>query len=530
MTGQFYQILSHPLHKSFHIYKADYSVNSKVLPWDGKHHKPIDHAKSSSKHNHFSEQFQFTPDLFWIEKFVVIVDCLQLNGLLWTSATVWSWPYLWLTWTQYICLGNLDFYSTGLFGNNVILRISTTSHSSWSSMGGYLQYALIFAIANSAVYLIAWLYLTGYRWIKATIFATIAKENQSESMTKSYQSSRYEDAIKLGLYLLCYTIFLPTGLAVSRIYACDDDKVSIDPNITCLSESHLLYMILCTALVLPSFIGLPIHLYRSIGRNITFKHNQSDHEKYLQIHELTYLYQLESLSPYTYSDRDFVFFAPFRLPSAYHYCHMMILKGILMIANAYLRQHIEIQAISYLIVIAIYSFRYVCFRWPYRCDSTNIIHVTAITLLLGNTLIAAMNALGVRNFFLIASNQSYLLLSFNLLMVMVILYTIGFNITDPTSLYPPIRTIYHMISHDSLRMKASRWLDLLHDVEALKQDYIYESPWNYDVLTLEQAISQLKACAREAYEQRSILYNIINDKLLDLATLHTLTVNKSMRK
>jgi hypothetical protein len=54
----------------------------------------------------------FFPGYFcWIEKIVLIIDFLQIFGLLWITAQPYPWPYLWSIYTQPINVFNLDFFS-----------------------------------------------------------------------------------------------------------------------------------------------------------------------------------------------------------------------------------------------------------------------------------------------------------------------------------------------------------------------------------------------------------------------------------
>ncbi|RQM31383.1 hypothetical protein B5M09_007020 [Aphanomyces astaci] len=48
---------------------------------------------------------------FWIEKAVVILDALQIYGLMWQLAQIWPWPSKWLAATRWTVLSNLDILS-----------------------------------------------------------------------------------------------------------------------------------------------------------------------------------------------------------------------------------------------------------------------------------------------------------------------------------------------------------------------------------------------------------------------------------
>lgn len=57
---------------------------------------------------------------FWSEKLFIVLDYLQIFGIISAISTPWPWPYAWTSWTSWVMALNLDFtvligdYSWGL--------------------------------------------------------------------------------------------------------------------------------------------------------------------------------------------------------------------------------------------------------------------------------------------------------------------------------------------------------------------------------------------------------------------------------
>lgn len=59
-------------------------------------------------------------NLFWKEKFLILLDYLQIFGVIWNMANPWPWPYIWIKWSKVLVLANVDLFSyskNGSLGN-----------------------------------------------------------------------------------------------------------------------------------------------------------------------------------------------------------------------------------------------------------------------------------------------------------------------------------------------------------------------------------------------------------------------------
>jgi len=137
------------------------------------------------------------PDKFWSEKILLLLDYLQLYGILWNCANPYPWPYLWIIWTRNICFFNLDFFSlqpTGALGG----QSSNITISKWGTVSGYGNYAIFFsllaALLTLAYILLPYLDKFGSRF------------------------DLYHDSIRCALLSLGYILYAPINLAVRDYY------------------------------------------------------------------------------------------------------------------------------------------------------------------------------------------------------------------------------------------------------------------------------------------------------------------------
>jgi hypothetical protein len=447
------------------------------------------------------------PDVFWMEKIIVVIDFFQLFGLLWNASNPWPWPYLWLRWTRYFVLGNVDVYS--LTSSGAILgQTNNITSSKWGHMSEYMNYASYFAITNGFLYSV----LIFTSWLS--------------SHHRSKPSRRYYQIISNYLLVLASILYLPVNLAVFRLYHCESGALGVDSDVSCSSSQYAIYVSICSCLVLPSFIGLPYYIYKLIKHAVIFKYEPADHEKYIQIHELSCILGLQN----EYVAEYFPLFSSYKLTAAYYRSNLLLFKALLLILFIFCRTNLVAQATLYLIATVLFMTRYFFVQLPFRCPSTNIIHVVSMLLLLGNTCFAAMNAFGARNAILVASIESYILASMNMTGFVLFTGMVGYCITSPLSLYPPIKTILNIITNEKLLYGVKRWLADLYEAEAIKYKFLLSPTETSDIVGLETSIRDLRRDYTQARALGSIFQNMIGDKLLELHYFHAQHFTHTLRQ
>ncbi|KAF0714198.1 Aste57867_3994 [Aphanomyces stellatus] len=217
---------------------------------------------------------------FWLEKCLVAVDTLQIFGLMWQLSQIWPWPSRWLAATRWTLVFGLDFLSLTHTGAGMGQDNPPFSH--WGEMKGYWVYALAYAC-------LPYLALGFY----AALSAHWTRQGDVRFLVKM---AKLQNAL-LALFQLLY---LPIGVAVSRLWHCQDavnpldtsqilSTMSVDPSFACHGTAHVLVVtIIAGGLGLPFLVGFPMLLYRRIMVVGAFDAPEC-HETFLQGKELGFL-------------------------------------------------------------------------------------------------------------------------------------------------------------------------------------------------------------------------------------------------
>ena len=118
---------------------------------------------------------------------------------------------------------------------------------------GYLYYALAFSLSQSALIL--------------TLF-TAHKLFDMSYATRLYKWKSTVTAI--GMFLLHF-IYLPVNLTLFRLYYCSSGVLAADPTVVCGASDHSMITAICSFLVLPVTIGLPIRMYWFIHVRVRYQ-------------------------------------------------------------------------------------------------------------------------------------------------------------------------------------------------------------------------------------------------------------------
>ena len=338
----------------------------------------------------------YVVDLYWTEKLWLIADYLQLYTVVWNAAQPWPWPYLWSTWTRWACYVNVDIFSTldggALAGSS---NITTSQTSKWGEYRGYLYYALAFALAQGGLVL-------------AVLWVRRAAARAYGTRWDFHASA----ATSLGL-LLTHLLYLPVHLAVFRLYACEtlvtgQLALSADRAVACGGPMHAGFIALCTALVLPATIGLPVLLYRAAADAHVYG-LAADQEKRLVAWELGYLFDVDDF----WLKGNLWQLSSFQ-PHGYHFrLHVLAVKLALLLLFTFCRVNLGLQAsLFFLVCIAFFARHGVVYR-PFRCASSNNICTVLLAVLVVNTGFGMVNAYGIESGVTVSSNEALWLLGFN---------------------------------------------------------------------------------------------------------------------
>ena len=340
-------------------------------------------------------------DLLWVEKAVLIVDYLQLYNILWQCAQAYPWPTLWMRWTQWTAVANIDAFSLTDTGTTLGLE----KHLGIPDYGGnsnYLYYAFSYALVQSA-FVFAFAY---YKLVVCREYGNVL--------------ARFEGLVGRIAGLVLQLLYLPTSLAVLRLFVCSDGVLAADPSVTCLSSSHLAYTITSSLLLAPSFFAVPYLLYRHIRQSACYLSDE-DHEKKLQSIELRYILDFDS----DWLDSQLWTSSSFTRRGMYFSLHVMCLKTTYLLLYICGRDDKATQGILLWVATAAMCAHYCCLHPPFRCGSSNVVMFLLMGTLFVNSTFALFNSCKVDNAVFVDSTESVILLAFNLAACLLLLVAAG---------------------------------------------------------------------------------------------------------
>lgn len=322
-------------------------------------------------------------NLFWFEKATLILDMLQIYGLLWICAQPWPWPYLWSHWTRWIVFANIDAFS--LTPNGALAGGSSNiGISKWGNMDGYVYYACYFVSFQTISLFLALMYWRslgqyGENWV-----------------------SKRSNVIAACLAVLHGTM-LPVTLAVFRLYYCEPNEniLSADRAISCTDPQYISLTIICSLCHLPVLIGLPIITYRYI-RAVQVYQFAPDHEKRIQSWEIFYVLGLDS----DWLEKQVWLTSSFKASGAYFRLHILVLKLTMLLNFIFIRQSLAVQACIMWLSLATFFVKYCVCGFPFRCRSTNALLLILSGLLIVDCSFGVANSLGVENAIMVSSTES----------------------------------------------------------------------------------------------------------------------------
>jgi hypothetical protein len=459
----------------------------------------------------------FTPILSWGEKLLLLLDYCQLFGLLWVTAQPWPWPYLWTDYTKFIVYTNADVFSRT--PNGALNGRSSSLISKWGMMNNYCQYALIFACIQAFVFAVALSLLK--KW---DVYGQVMRETRHRCLSL--------------LLLFSYVIYLPCSMAVFRLYYCepDDDVLSADPSVACFGTTHAAYFVLCSALSLPVFFGLPYVMYKYISRSIIYTYD-TDHEKRLQIWEILQMLSLDD----HYIAHQLWLNASFNKFGVYFRLHMVLYKAWMLVLFVFFRFDMQLQAVlctvSTMLFCGYYSLGglidYHSYL-PYRNLTSNIMLLCTFALMVINTTFGLFNQFGVRNAMTVGSTESYFLWACSLcatviagsLVVYQVWYRYMYGIYD----WPSVHTLHRIWHNEERASQAADWVQALRESFVVKADFLLAPVEVADVDALEQSIRGLRACWLVARSVGSLFEVPLSECLEEMLFIHGTRYPDALRR
>jgi hypothetical protein len=459
-------------------------------------------------------------DYYWHEKVLLVIDLLQVYGLVWVCSQPWPWPYIWVLWTRWSVAFNVDIFSLTPDGA-LAGRTNNIGMSKFGDLDGYLYYAVGFALVEIAVIGVAFYF---YR--------------KAEAYAKNWRI--YQPLILyIGVYLATL-FYLPCTLALFRLYVCESGSgiLSADRHVTCGSAEHIVITVFCSLVHLPVIILTPTALY-IWTKELCVYDLSPDHEKRLQMWEILYLMDVTN----EYADNCCWAISSFKRKAAYFRCHMLLLKLGLACVFVGCRQNLSVQALLCVILISVFYGYYGLYRKTYRCWISSRMLTVAAVVLIVDTCFGFANSLGIKNFIMVASTESVVLLCVNVVgaTALCVLLLLAFgchrerikvllsNCDVMLSQWPAFLTLRNIAESPRLHALCLQWVAALRKANAIQLEVMTASHALLDIDGLETAIRDLRAHWLCASAVGSVFTVALSETLEELLELHTEMRSKALR-
>jgi ankyrin repeat protein len=343
----------------------------------------------------------------------------------------------------------------------------------------------------------------------------------------------------IGVYLATL-FYLPCTLALFRLYVCESGSgiLSADRHVTCGSAEHIVITVFCSLVHLPVIILTPTALY-IWTKELCVYDLSPDHEKRLQMWEILYLMDVTN----EYADNCCWAISSFKRKSAYFRCHMLLLKLGLACVFVGCRQNLSVQALLCVILISVFYGYYGLYRKTYRCWISSRMLTVAAVVLIVDTCFGFANSLGIKNFIMVASTESVVLLCVNVVgataLCVLLLLAFGchrerikvllFNCDVMLSQWPAFLTLRNIAESPRLHALCLQWVAALRKANAIQLEVMTASHALLDIDGLETAIRDLRAHWLCASAVGSVFTVALSETLEELLELHTEMRSKALR-
>ena len=471
---------------------------------------------------------------FWFEKALILCDFFQLMGLLWITANPWPIPYPMVKWTQWFCVFNLDYFSL-VPGGSLNGETNNISISRWGTVENYASgYSLPIVFLMLCV-VVGWY-----------IF--------DEKYCTQYgrRLDVYRSPGRMLTLLLVNLLYLPLGIAVTRMYYCEKVTnpahakfgiyvLAADYSLQCWTGEHVAWVFFYTIFSAPIMIGFPYLLFQYNKDNVVYAHS-SDHEKRLQTWEITYMMGIDD----HWIDNQVWITSSHTRAAAFYRSWVTTYKLVLLILSISVRGDgtngaeggnnslKKVQSTLYWLATVAFLARFifynrtdpalgpVVFTTPYRERTSNLLFYILCAILFANTTISTSNAWGVVNAITINSNQTILLsvTTFGGIAAFIVMFGVSFS--DPFSLWPSNRTLHRIQQNRPFAVLCRRWIKVLYRADEEKMRILTTPPEIADVHGFEHVVRVLRSCWLEARYAGSIFESILQERLEELIFNHAL--------
>ncbi|XP_071953972.1 uncharacterized protein [Antedon mediterranea] len=280
----------------------------------------------------------------------LILDFLQVYAMIMAISIRWTWPYDWLYISRFAFFFNLDIWEFLKVNDESIFYSVRETFIASSEIPMDYRYLLlgwiIFVFVGILVFITLYIYMNYQKNYNLLL--------QIATMQRIY-------------IILCQVIALPIGVAMAKIYHCNDDgNLDVHNETACYSGEHLAYIIVSVAIAVGLYILLPIWMIAKM-RTQLFSKKAERHEGYLQLKESEFSHSLDAL----WALNLYHMFSSFKRFWAYYRPVLMFMKFLLVIWYAIFLTELLVQICLVLATILL-IFIFMAIKRPFRVTSFNV--------------------------------------------------------------------------------------------------------------------------------------------------------------
>ena len=326
---------------------------------------------------------------------LLVVQYLQLYGVLQSMGLRWPWPTAWLNWSATFFFVNIDIWEfLKIYTKDVFIYKQDYDIPSAEIGIDYMHLVIGWGIV---VFLGALLYVI--------LYCVFTRMRRPRTL---YAIAQMQRAYIIGLQVLS----LPIGLVAMRLFHCTPaEMVDVKNEEFCFLSTHWAYLAPSIVVLILVFIIFPAWLILKIKSQLL---NMSDeeHESYLQLKEMEYLHGLDMI----WIIGGFQIFASYRRPGVHYRAALVILYGLILAVYGALHQHSFIQIVIINCILFIMFIGLVAVR-PFRIKIFNFMLAINFLCLSFNALLgcfkSSFEATTIVSVWLLPSYQIIILAAIN---------------------------------------------------------------------------------------------------------------------
>ena len=298
---------------------------------------------------------------------IIVIEMLQILGLIQSMGLKWSWPETWIKYTNFIFLFNADAWEFTKVQSRAYTRLQGKETASSAISVDYNH--ILMAWAGLLVF-IGFIFLVTF---------LILNRRQPPYLMVHYAK------MERVFLVMVQVLALPLGTAVFRLFHCTgSDTMAVFNSKSCHKGVYWAYIAPSILLTVALFGAVPLWMVYRIRKQKLAAGNKH-HDAYLRLKEVEYEAGLDVV----WAVQGFYLFSSFRLCAVYYRPMVHMIKLLLLVFFSALFLEIHAQAICVAVILTIAAVTVPVVR-PFRVTSFNVALCLSLGSLAGNALFGSV--------------------------------------------------------------------------------------------------------------------------------------------